>query len=322
LTPNAEGLAAYMPDRSVRAAYFDAGLSWFNPLGEAAAADKVAQLELKGATTRLVASDPTPTDYSNFLYPTRPGYVVPKTWVLIDARCGGQPTQPPSQTRALPPGSSTGICKIVFDDAPSTPILRQEAIGELEQWDEGTGWKPYDYTGINPIKTKPQTAVSADTPAGATRLPIFDQNDLGVDPQTNDWFHVGDTVVLDPGGPHQESVKVTGFGSLLLDRPLQFEHLAGELVSVVATASAPTTTTPSNVTPTSTPTGTPSGSATGAPAASDPSGTSGAVPTTTAGTLPQTGLPTVPLVGMGALLFLLGSVLAESARRRRRLQSA
>ncbi len=45
-------------------------------------------------------------------------------------------------------------------------------------------------------------------------------------------FEVGDFVVINPGGPNEEGGIVDGFGSIILEQPLQFDHDAGELIMV------------------------------------------------------------------------------------------
>jgi hypothetical protein len=46
-------------------------------------------------------------------------------------------------------------------------------------------------------------------------------------------FDVLDLIVINPGGANEEMNQVAGFGSLLLMRPLQFNHAAGEAIEVV-----------------------------------------------------------------------------------------
>ncbi len=54
--------------------------------------------------------------------------------------------------------------------------------------------------------------------------------DTKVEVASHDSFELGSTVVIDPGGEHPEEAVLIGFGSLLLDRPLQFDHAPGTLV--------------------------------------------------------------------------------------------
>ena len=43
-------------------------------------------------------------------------------------------------------------------------------------------------------------------------------------------FHVGDNIKINPGGVNEEDNVITGFGSMLLQNPLQFDHFIGEVV--------------------------------------------------------------------------------------------
>lgn len=64
------------------------------------------------------------------------------------------------------------------------------------------------------------TTVSEAAAAGATRVGV----------SNHDGFSVGDAVAIDPGTASEDTARVVGFGSLLLDRPLRFDHPAGALV--------------------------------------------------------------------------------------------
>jgi hypothetical protein len=64
---------------------------------------------------------------------------------------------------------------------------------------------------------------SGATPAGATALPVT----------SNDGFAVGDAVAIEAGTPREERARIIGFGSLLLDRALRFDHPAGATVEVL-----------------------------------------------------------------------------------------
>ncbi|MFC2088997.1 T9SS type A sorting domain-containing protein, partial [Calditrichota bacterium] len=64
------------------------------------------------------------------------------------------------------------------------------------------------------------TTLSINTPAGSQSLEVT----------STAGFSVGDNIVINPGGENEEANTITGFGSLLLQTPLQFNHLAGELI--------------------------------------------------------------------------------------------
>ena len=52
-------------------------------------------------------------------------------------------------------------------------------------------------------------------------------------PGAQSWFEPGDFVVLDPGGPNQEFVRVAALGSIIAAEPLKKAHRVGEMVAVV-----------------------------------------------------------------------------------------
>ena len=51
-------------------------------------------------------------------------------------------------------------------------------------------------------------------------------------------FNVGDTIAINPGGSNEETNQIIGFGSFILDSPLQFDHEAGEPVVLVPSTCA------------------------------------------------------------------------------------
>jgi hypothetical protein len=73
--------------------------------------------------------------------------------------------------------------------------------------------------------------VAAKAPPGSTTIEVFepDQEDAGSGP----WFEAGDRIVINPGGETEELAVVVGLGSLMLETPTAFEHLAGETISLV-----------------------------------------------------------------------------------------
>ena len=57
-----------------------------------------------------------------------------------------------------------------------------------------------------------------------------DEGDTVLEVDSNGPFAVGDPVLINPGEANEEMAVVAGFGSLVLERPLQFDHDAGEPV--------------------------------------------------------------------------------------------
>jgi hypothetical protein len=66
------------------------------------------------------------------------------------------------------------------------------------------------------------------TPASA-EISILDVDDVSV-------YSLADTIRINPGGTNEEDNTVTGFGSLVLDSPLEFDHSIGEPVVVISSA--------------------------------------------------------------------------------------
>ena len=64
------------------------------------------------------------------------------------------------------------------------------------------------------------TTLTAQALAGSQALEVASING----------FNIGDNIKINPGGPNEETNSITGFGSLLLQNPLQFDHSIGEIV--------------------------------------------------------------------------------------------
>jgi photosystem II stability/assembly factor-like uncharacterized protein len=64
------------------------------------------------------------------------------------------------------------------------------------------------------------TTLTAQALAGSQALEVASING----------FNIGDNIKINPGGPNEETNTITGFGSMLLQNPLQFDHSIGEIV--------------------------------------------------------------------------------------------
>jgi probable HAF family extracellular repeat protein len=64
------------------------------------------------------------------------------------------------------------------------------------------------------------TTLSADVAAGSQAIEV----------SSTTGFNIGDNIKINPGGVNEEDNVITGFGSLLLQNPLQFDHFIGEVV--------------------------------------------------------------------------------------------
>ncbi len=88
-----------------------------------------------------------------------------------------------------------------------------------------TGSSKGEYLNQNlvTIKYTQGTTLTMDSPAGSQTLEVASTNG----------FSIGDNIVINPGGTTEETNTITGFGSILLQSPLQFDHFSGEQVVVV-----------------------------------------------------------------------------------------
>jgi hypothetical protein len=117
------------------------------------------------------------------------------------------------------------------------PVVKPDGAGGLLRWTPEGGWEAISVADAvaeglaGVLDVLPQSAVSEHAPAGSATIEIGELGSLGD-------FAPGDVVVVDPGGPNQEIRTVVALGSLVLDRPLDHEHLPGELVSVLTPAPA------------------------------------------------------------------------------------
>jgi CSLREA domain-containing protein len=90
-------------------------------------------------------------------------------------------------------------------------------------------------------------ALSGDTSEISACEPVLDGSAMSSDAHAGDsevnvnspgTFKVGDKVIVDPDGSHPETATLTGHGSIILDRPLAFDHPAGAVVIKTGSATA------------------------------------------------------------------------------------
>ncbi|MCZ7530588.1 MAG: hypothetical protein M5U31_09745 [Acidimicrobiia bacterium] len=132
---------------------------------------------------------------------------------------------------------------MIFDRDPESVILRQNDVGELEIWTEEDGWQPYEpgtvggsalTSALTPsaagvfddgaLHLLPQSVSTAGAAAGGDRAEIAPFEDLDLVAGTDEWFAVGDRVVVNPGADNEEYATIAGFGSLVFTEPLQHDH--------------------------------------------------------------------------------------------------
>jgi hypothetical protein len=223
----------WIPNSVPRATRFDPQMSW-NKVDDATL--EAAAIYLRGANVVLESPDPGPggpiPDDDDGA-----GYISPKTIFMVDPNCAGGAESNGASSMGAPGTSSAqsteGRCEVVFDRGPDAIVLRQTLLGELEQWTADDGWQPFVVEVAGRIPVLPQSVTTEGVPAGATEVEIASAADLDLVAGLDEWFAVGDLVVIDPGGPNEQYALIGGFGSLIFTEPLERPIPAGMLVSVV-----------------------------------------------------------------------------------------
>lgn len=205
-----------------------------------------------------------------------------------------------------------------FSTGPDAVVVRA-GWDRLEQWTPD-GWTPMEPTATDRLDLMPQTALDAPAAKGSRSAALLAPSSATTGADTPAaWFAPGQQVVLDPGGPNEEVRTVASVAPLRFTQALAKDHLAGEMVAVVAAApdqpEPPTTiptapTNPPGSTAPTTPTST-------APPSQDPvpsdAGTTGSP--TSSGTLARTGSSTTGLVLTGLALVAAGVLLRRVRRK-------
>jgi hypothetical protein len=110
-------------------------------------------------------------------------------------------------------GPSNGIdqaLSIAVDQAKNVYVFGKSKSGSV-----------YDFLTIKYIQENiVSTTLISNSTAGSTSLDVA--STVG--------FSVGDSIIINPGGPNEEMNKIIGFGSILLQSPLQYNHFTGESV--------------------------------------------------------------------------------------------
>jgi hypothetical protein len=122
------------------------------------------------------------------------------------------------------------------------PIVRFEPYSlvelrdreNLEMWTDTSGWTSATraeviaagQSGVTDFA--PYTVLRGDSVSGATKLTIASLAEMGA---TGDFFVPGDWIVLDPGGPNQETARIASMEPLTLAAPVQYDHSVGEMIA-------------------------------------------------------------------------------------------
>ena len=129
------------------------------------------------------------------------------------------------------PGAATNPNIPPIPTSKKARVIRINQVGQVESWTPTSGWQvdpeAQQEATSGTIAVAPETEVFGSTAPGATEIQISSQSAMAM---AGDWFEVGDQVVLDPGGPNQETATISGFGSLIFSAPLTKPHAIGELI--------------------------------------------------------------------------------------------
>lgn len=127
-------------------------------------------------------------------------------------------------------------------DAPSVVMQASACFARdlLRIWGNGTvangiegGIFPVPALYAGAIDVRARSPVSACLDEDAPK----ESNEVSVD--ASDGFAIGDRVAIDPDSDSEDTGNVIGFGSLILDRPLAFDHAAGTAIVVTDPDDAP-----------------------------------------------------------------------------------
>ncbi|MCB1099681.1 MAG: PD40 domain-containing protein, partial [Verrucomicrobiae bacterium] len=114
-------------------------------------------------------------------------------------------------------------------------LFRLSRSQVFEKRNEDGSWEPADPAqGCEGggVVVMPETFLSEGIPKGTAILSILEDS-LGFDWQK--MFQIGDQIIVSPGTANEEHRRVTGHGSLILDRPLSFSHPAGSRIVSLGT---------------------------------------------------------------------------------------
>lgn len=124
-----------------------------------------------------------------------------------------------------------------FSTAPGSSLARQGTDGRVERLAPTGNWVPWDFSASSgKLSLSPATAISSSLAPGTSQVPIMDLPVLWsqqLEGHVEQWFEIGQTIVIAPGTAAQEIRVVQGLRPLALDRPLEFEHPEGTLVAVL-----------------------------------------------------------------------------------------
>lgn len=129
--------------------------------------------------------------------------------------------------------SLLATCTIATARTSGAALYRLGQSEQLEKRNPDGKWSttlPESECGPEGIIVVPETVISENVAAGAKRLPILEEL-LG--PNWRELFRIGDDILIAPGTPEEELNTIANHGSLILARPLRFNHPAGTRVALL-----------------------------------------------------------------------------------------
>lgn len=124
-------------------------------------------------------------------------------------------------------------------------IVELRPHDQLQMWTSEAGWTNATREDVveagqpGVVDFAPYSVLRGNHSAGDATLTIASLAEMGA---TGDFFQEGDWIVLDPGGPKQETALIVGMNPLTLAAPLRLDHQVGEMVTWVAPPTAATAT--------------------------------------------------------------------------------
>ena len=141
-------------------------------------------------------------------------------------------------------GPNVGRCDLRYSSADDAPAVIMSSEGKLVDIDSSgviTSSTLHDTcfsegaTVVFPIAPSTTLRESITSENLNARIEIYDDGTVASDGGPGG-FEGGQTVLIGAGTQHSETRTINGFGSLIFDRPLAFEHEAGEVIVVIETS--------------------------------------------------------------------------------------
>ena len=114
-------------------------------------------------------------------------------------------------------------------------IGNEEYLVGLWHFNEGTGdtiydSSPYNVSGVVNDALWSQGFINGGSYVATTLTTNVSMGSTILEVDSTSGFSLGDFIIINIGGENEEINSILGLGSILLQSPLQFDHLAGELI--------------------------------------------------------------------------------------------